>query len=241
MNNKQKYLMGLFVPYGVIMLTAMVLFPGHELLKYPQVAGMAALGVFVLFLKKATWIYRWMVVGFFVMLCGDIAFVFFHNNIFGIGLYLVSYLFVIAALHKKPKFDRLELLAFLGILAIYGVVAVHLLIPNLSTELLIAAMIFGVVLSLMSWTGFMSPRRHFFVRSVAFLFAIGAGFILVSDVAVAYLIFYPGFTGYILWLELLVRATFMAGWLAFALALSGKTLTTDQESLVSKVKSEGGQ
>lgn len=227
MNHKQKYLMGLFVPYGVLMLTAMILFPGHELLKHPQVAGMAALAVFALSLKKPTWTHRWMVVGFFVMLCGDIAFVFFHNNIFGIGLYLVSYLFVIAALHKKPKFDHLEALVLLGILAIYGVVAVHLLIPNLSTELLIAAMVFGVVLSLMSWTGFMTPRRHFFANGAATLFAIGAGFILVSDVAVAYLIFYPGFNGYVLWLELLVRATFMAGWLTFALALSGKTLAAD--------------
>jgi hypothetical protein len=229
MKLKQKWLISLFVPYGLTMLTSMILFPGHELLKYPQVAGMASLGLFVLFLQKTSWTHRWMAVGFFVMLGGDIAFVFFHNNLVGIGLYLVSYLFAIAALHKKPKFDRFEVLAFLGIIAIYGVVAVHLLIPNLSTEMLVAAMVFGLVLSLMSWTGFMAPRRKFFTKGVAALFALGAGFILVSDVAVAYLIFYPGFTGYILWLELLVRFTFMAGWLAFAVALSGKTLTADQE------------
>lgn len=228
MNNKQKWLMGLFVPYGLILLTVMILFPGHELLKYPQVAGMAALVLFVLFQQKTSWTHRWMVIGFFVMLSGDIAFVFFHNNLVGIGLYLVSYLFVIAALHRKPAFNHLEILIFLGIIAIYGVVAVNLLIPNLSTEMLMAALIFGVVLSLMSWTGFMAPRRHFFARGIAALFALGAGFILVSDVAVAYLIFYPGFTGYILWLELLVRFTFMAGWLAFAVALSGESLTAEQ-------------
>ncbi len=219
MNTKQKLLMGLFVPYGLLILMAMILFPGNGLLKFPQVAGMAALGFFVLLQKKTTWTHRWFVIGFFVMLAGDIAFVFMKNNLLGIGLYLVSYLFVISALHRKPKFDLLEILAFVGILGIYCIVAIHLLIPNLPAMMLMAAMVFGLVLSLMSWTGLMTPRRRHFTQFPAILFAIGAGSILVSDIAVAYLIFYPGFNGYVLWLELLVRATFMAGWLAFAMAL----------------------
>jgi hypothetical protein len=229
LNFKRKLLICAFIPYGLLILTIMIRFPDHDLLKYPQVACMAALGIFVLFLKKTSWIHRWMVISFFVMLCGDIAFVFFHNNLVGIGLYLVSYLFIIAALHRNPQFNRFEFLILFGIIAIYSVVTVHLLIPNLSKEMLLAALIFGLVLTLMSWTGFLAPRRDFFVKETALLFAIGAGFILISDVAVAYLIFYPEFTGYILWLELLVRFTFMAGWLMFALALSGETLTAEQK------------
>lgn len=219
MSYKCKWLMGLFIPYGIVIVAMMVLLPGNEILKIPQVAGMAALGFFALLQRKTTWTHRWFVVGFFVMLAGDIAFVFMKNNLLGIGLYLVSYLFVIAALHRKPKYDLPEILAFVGILGLYGIVALHLLIPNLPTMMLFAAMVFGLVLSLMSWTGLMTPRRRYFAKNPATLFALGAGSILVSDVAVAYLIFYPGFTGYVLWLELLVRVTFMAGWLAFALAL----------------------
>jgi len=222
MNSKRKWLFGLFIPYGIAIVAMMIRFPAHELLKFPQVAGMAALAFYVLLQKKASWTHRWLVVGFFVMLGGDIAFVFLKNNLLGIGLYLLSYLFVIAALHKKPKLDLLEMLIFIGIIGIYGIVAIHLLIPNLETMMLFAAMIFGLVLTLMSWTGLMAPRRKYFPKTSARFFALGAGFILISDVAVAYLIFYPGFIGYVLWLELLVRITFMAGWLAFAAAVSGE-------------------
>lgn len=218
MNSKLKWLFGLFIPYSIVIVAMMIRFPAHELLKLPQVAGMAALAFYVLLQKKTTWTHRWLVVGFFVMLGGDISFVFFKNNLLGIGLYLVSYLFVIAALHKKQKLDWLEMLVFIGIIGIYGIVAVNLLIPNLEIMMLFAAMIFGLALTLMSWTGLMAPRRGYFSKTSARFFALGAGFILISDVAVAYLIFYPGFTGYVLWLELLVRITFMAGWLAFAAA-----------------------
>lgn len=219
MNANQKLLLALFLPYSILILGMMAAFPGHGFLKYPQLAGMVALCLFVLAGEKPTWVHRWMAVGYLFMVAGDVVFIFPRNYMIGIGLYLMSYVFVLLALARKgrPALWQWALLA--ALVLIFAGVAANLLLPHATGVLFAAALVFSVILVAMCWVTVSTLRQPRFSRTAARLFAAGGLSILGSDVGVAYLVFDPAFAGYTLWLELWVRATFMAGWLFFTLAL----------------------
>lgn len=219
MNGNQKLLLAIFLPYSVLILGMMAAFPGHGFLKYPQLAGMVALCLFVLAGDKPTWVHRWMAVGCIFMVAGDIAFIFPRNYMIGIGLYLLSYVFVVLALFRKGRPAPGQWLLLAVLVLIFTGVAFHLLLPHAKGGLLAAALVFSLILIAMCWTAFSTLRQPRFPARAARLFAGGGLAILGSDIGVAYLVFDPAFAGYVLWLELWVRATFMAGWLLFTLAL----------------------
>lgn len=230
MNATQKLLLAIFLPYSILILGMMAAFPGHGFLKYPQLAGMVALCLFVLAGEKPDWVHRWMAVGFVFMVAGDVVFIFPRNYMIGIGLYLLSYVFVVLALFRKGRPAAVQWLLLAALVLVFTGVAFNLLLPHATGGLLVAALVFSAILIAMCWTAFSTLRQPRFAPPAARLFAAGGFAILGSDVGVAYLVFDPAFSGYVLWLELWVRATFMAGWLLFTLALGQASPASDRAS-----------
>lgn len=96
-----------------------------------------------------------------------------------------------------------------------------LLRPYVDGVVLVGAMLFGMVLCYMTWSGISTIFWQYYDLKTACLIAISASLILVSDLAVGIASFHPQYSGmFIPWLKNTVWATYIPAWTLLAAVVS---------------------
>ena len=166
--------------------------------------------------------FGWVVAAFGASAAGDLFLTVIHlggglSQIAGMGLFAVAYLLLTVA------FWRGRFVAYgLRYLATYGLVGAALvygLWPRLEGVMRIGLPAFVVVIVVMAWSAATTPTRGVFSRRVGELFAIGAGTLVASDAAVAFVMFSPPPDAWQVPVDAFVRVTYFVGWLLFLLAI----------------------
>jgi hypothetical protein len=112
---------------------------------------------------------------------------------------------------RKFSFGKKDLLMLLPVLAVITPV-LYTLLPRIEGPMFYFAIFFTFVVSFMAWNGLCGIHRGFYTRKVAVRFAIAGFLMLLSDMGVAFVMFYPGMQSNVPWLENEIWITYVPAW-----------------------------
>jgi len=224
MNNTQRILPVIYLLFAILIFFFMSINPEEIMLQYLKLTVMITLFLSVLIMRKKYREQKIMVLAFFFMVIGDYFFVIAKNDILGIGLFLISYIVLIAAFQRNFKVGRAEKFMAIPIVAFFLYVILTLLLPYAKGPMFIGTLVFGAVLCYMTWTALCTIPRRYFKPGIARIIAVAAVILFFSDMGVAYEIYHPQFSGHVLWLNNFVRGSFIFGWTLLAMAVSAENL-----------------
>lgn len=230
----------------VVFSMVMVLLLGVLVLSHIPVDNLAAKGVAKyaliatiftasLFSAKPTRIHKLLGLAIVFLLIGDCFLVLLWNvfsnspgilffiKIFGMIGFLSGYACLIWVYTRKFDFAAKDILAAIPVLVIVIPVSI-ILVPLASEGMRIFAIFFALIVSFMAWCAICTIRRGYYSQKVAIRFALAGFLMFLSDMGVAFIMFYPGMENVPL-LENEVWITYIPGW---ALIL----ITTYEEKLL---------
>lgn len=228
MNNTQRVLLAIYLPFTILVLIFDHLYPEADAVQYVKYAVMTTLFFSVLIMQKQCREQRILVLAFFFMVIADLLSVFsptlhFINcNLKPLGSvgFLLAYLCLIIVYQKNFRIGQVEISAAVPIAALY-IVGLLLLRPYVDKVILVGAMLFGVVLCYMTWSGINTIFWQYYGLKTARLMAISASLILISDLAVGIASFHPQYSGmFIPWLKNIVWAAYIPAWTLLAAVVS---------------------
>jgi hypothetical protein len=207
------------------------LIPDSNLLHYSKFAGTVGLFIFALNIKTKGMTSLMLKIAFFFSALGDFflaamkaIYKNFDGSLYGIGLFLLAYIFLILAFQKFGNVWNIkniwkELIIFIPLLVIVGIFFVTMN-QYLGGIMIPISILFAITITYMTWTAITTLTRGWFKKSTATLIGIAAVLIFISDFAVAYEIFLPAFYNPPAWIEALVRGTFTPAWTLLLLVLA---------------------
>lgn len=232
MNTIQKCLLATYLPIMLLVLVMNGMYHDTKPVDYLKVIVSLSLLVVALSIPKKFTEQKTLAAAFFFMLLGDIFLVIpsTWNNMqidlspAGIASFMVAYLFVIAATQKNFKLGRVEVLTAIPILGAFLYVVTDL-VPYIKGLMFIGVLVFGAVLCYMVWTAVSTVSRKYFIPQVACMMALAGCILFISDIAVAYELYYPLFAEHVpIWINNFVRGTFILGWTILAMVIGEEKL-----------------
>ena len=139
----------------------------------------------------------------------------------GIVLFLVAYLFVVAALWRGRV--RPGDLAWVVPYAALAAVLLVVVAPATTGVLVVAVAVFALVIVTMAWTAAVMRRRGHFSADVSRWAALGAAVLFVSDALVAVVLFTPELIVAPTEVDAFIRATYVLGWVLLLLLVADDT------------------
>jgi hypothetical protein len=217
----------------VIFAMLMVLLTGILVLSHVPVDNLAAKGVAKyaliatiftasLFATKPTRIHKILGLAIIFLFIGDFFLVFLWNvlsnfsdillivKICGMAGFLSGYVCLIWVYTRRFSFAIKDILAAIPVLAVVIPVLI-ILVPRVSGAFLIFALVFALVVSFMAWSAICTLRRGYYSKKVAVRFALAGFLMFLSDMGVAFIMFYPGMENFP-WLENEVWITYIPAW-----------------------------
>ena len=88
----------------------------------------------------------------------------------------------------------------------------YVLLPLIKGPMFYFAIFFTFIVSFMAWNGLCVIHRGFYTRKVALRFAMAGFLMLLSDMGVAFVMFYPGMQTNVPWLENEIWITYVPAW-----------------------------
>jgi hypothetical protein len=230
----------------VIFAMLMVLLAGVLVLSHVPVDNLAAKGVAKyaliatiftasLFAAKPTRIHKILGLGIVFLLIGDFFLVLLWNvftnspdilfvvKICGMAGFLSGYACLIWVYTRKFRFAAKDILAAIPVLIVVIPVLV-ILVPHVSQAMFIFACFFALAVSFMAWRAICTIHGGYYTKKIAIRFALDGYLMFLSDMGVAFIMFYPGMENFP-WLENEVWITYIPAW---ALIL----ITTYEEKLL---------
>jgi len=168
--------------------------------KPTRIHKILGLAIIFLFIGDFFLVFLWNVLGegpLYVKIAGQLAF-------------LSAYICLIWVYTRKFKFAVKDILASLPILAVLIPILI-ILLPRVSSEMLIISLFFALVVSFMAWRAICTVYNGYFINKVAIRFAIAGFLMFLSDMGVAFIFFYPGMENVPL-LENEVWITYIPAW-----------------------------
>lgn len=152
-----------------------------------------------------------------------------NRDLYGMVGFIAAYLFLVAAFQRNFRVGKAELLTAVPFIVIFGIV-LRLLEQYTSGPLLLTAIVLGVVLCYTAVTMVSTLYRGYFEKKNSWMIALAGCILFLSDLVVAFSIFHPNFSGFILWKENVIWVTYMIGWiLLLMITAEDKILANDQE------------
>lgn len=128
----------------------------------------------------------------------------------------------------RPSYPKFELLTALGIMAVFIPVFLSLA-PFFHGIMFSGALLFGLVLCCMAWKALSTLVKGYFNPRASRLIATAGVLIFASDLAVAFSLFHPEFSGsFIPWLENAIWGTFIPAWTLILLLIAEPDLLNSE-------------
>ena len=240
MNKTQKLALQIFLPLTAIIILMIYQIPDSDLVQYMKFASTVALFIYALCIKTEGMTKLMLKIAFLFSAIGDFFLAAmkaidknFDGSLYGIGLFLVAYIFLIIAFQKFGEGWKLnnlkkELLILVPLLFIVGVffVTMHQYLGGIMIPI---SILFAITITYMTWTAITTLSRGWFKRAIAMMIAVAALLIFFSDFAVAYEIFLPAFDNPPAWIEALVRGTFTPAWTLLLVVLGDVKISENSE------------
>lgn len=232
MNNTQRILLAIYLPFTFLVLVFDHLYPGAEFVQYIKYTLMTTLFLSVIIARKKYPVQKVMATAFLFMVIADFFLVFSTtiDNLqtdlspLGIAGFLIAYLFLITAYQRNFSVNKAVIITAVPFILIYIYVFLTLL-PNLKGIMLIGTLIFGVVLCWMAWSSICTIYRGYYSEKAALMIALSGILMFIGDIGVAYSIFHPLYAGiHVPWLKNVIWATYIPGWTLLAVVINEERL-----------------
>lgn len=112
---------------------------------------------------------------------------------------------------RNFSIGKKDLLMLLPVLAVI-VPVLYTLLPRIEGPMFYFGIFFTLIVSFMAWNSLCSLHRGFYTRKVAARFAMAGFLMLLSDMGVAFVMFYPGMQTNAPWLENEIWITYVPAW-----------------------------
>ncbi|OPJ58510.1 lysoplasmalogenase family protein [Clostridium chromiireducens] len=233
MNNAQRILMAIYFPITILILIFDNIYPKENMVLYLKYAIMVTLFLSAITIKKKFFEQKLMALSFFFLVIADFFLVFAYTiqnlkidlSPFGILGFLCAYLCLIVAYQKEFKLGKAEILIAILFIIIF-IVVFCILIPYINNVVMKAGiLIFGAVLSYMTWTSVCTIFRNYFTKKASWIIAVSGSLMFICDVGVAFSIFYPPFVmQHTPWLTNIIWIAYIPGWTLLAVLICEKDL-----------------
>lgn len=219
MSRNQKLVLSVFLTITMIELAAIVIFRNSDAVRYFEFAVTAAMLLLAFAAKKRVREQKLIAASFMFTAVGEFFLLIYPilregetATMQGLASFLLGYVFLIAAFHRKFRWSLPDLLLLIPFLCAVGLLFANLR-SYLAGTMLAAVTAFCGVITIMAWTAVTTLRRGYFARRAAAMAAAAGVMIFASDFGAAFQIFYPPLlSSPSLVTESLVRATFVAAW-----------------------------
>jgi hypothetical protein len=125
--------------------------------------------------------------------------------------FICAYSTLIWLFTRKFSLGKKDLFMLLPVLIVITPV-LYTLLPLIEGPMFYFAIFFTFIVSFMAWNGLCIVHRGFYTRKVAVRFAIAGFLMLLSDMGVAFVMFYPGMQSNVPWLENEIWITYVPAW-----------------------------
>jgi hypothetical protein len=232
MNRIQRMVLASFLTLTVIELILVYIYDTSALVRCVQFSGTVLLFMIAAIVKKEYREQKILVFGFLFSVIGDFFMILLpvirkgaNADLFGIVSFLLSYVFIIWAFNRNFRIklsDGLLALPFISAVVYYFAT----MLQYIKGVMIIAVLLFSLTITIMAWTSVCTLVRGYFTRRVAIIAAIAAAALFLSDMGVAYALFYPPLKGSV-WLEIFIRATYVPAWTLLLVIVCEKNIRMD--------------
>jgi hypothetical protein len=232
MNNTQKVLLSIYLPITFLILVLDNVFPGIDIVWYLKYTIIITLFLSALTIRKKFREQNIMALSLFFVVAADFFLVYsltlknLKINLipFGIIGFLLAYLCLIVAYQKNFRVGKKEIITAVFIIVIFLLVILHL-IPHIKGVMLIETLIFWFVLCYMTWTSICTIFRKYYNAKIARLIALSSILMFICDIGVAYGLFYPVYSEFLITLvKNIVWAAYILGWTFLTIIISEENL-----------------
>ncbi|ADL52254.1 lysoplasmalogenase family protein [Clostridium cellulovorans] len=232
MNNTQRVLLVIY-----ILLTGLILFldrtyPKEDIIIYLKYTIIVTLFLSSIIVEKQYKEQKIMALSFFFVVIADFflvlcdTFVYTTKVIEPLGAmgFLFAYLCLISVYRKKLKITKLEIIVAIPLIIVF-VYSVILLSPYISGLMFIGALIFGIVLCLMTWLSIVTIFNRYYSTKASLLIGFSGILMFICDMAVALSRFHPLFSGdYRMSIANVIWTSYIPGWTLLAVVINEKKL-----------------
>ncbi|WP_010236444.1 lysoplasmalogenase family protein [Clostridium arbusti] len=232
MNNTQRVLLSIYLPITFLILVLDNVFPGVGIVWYLKYTIIITLFLSALNIRKKFREQNIMTLSLFFVVAADFFLVYsltlknLKINLipFGIIGFLLAYLCLIVAYQKNFRVGKKEFITAVFIIVIFLLVSLHL-IPHIKGVMLIETLIFWFVLCYMTWTSICTIFRKYYNAKIARLIALSSILMFICDIGVAYGLFYPVYSEFLITLvKNIVWAAYIMGWTFLTIIISEENL-----------------
>ena len=125
--------------------------------------------------------------------------------------FICAYSTLIWLFTRRFTFRKQDLLMLLPVFVII-IPVLYTLLPLIEGPMFYFAIFFTFIVSFMAWNGLCGLHRGFYTKTVSTRFAIAGFLMLLSDMGVAFVMFYPGMQTNVPWLENEIWITYVPAW-----------------------------
>lgn len=227
MNNTQRTLLATYLPFTFLILIFQKLYQDQPPALYLMFGVRLAMVFTVLFMSRKQKEHGSLILAFLCSLISDFFFVYLkargwadpNRELYGMLGFIAAYLFFILAFNKNFSMKKREWLTVLPFAAIFLFVFSQLY-TFAQGVMFPAAIVIGVVLCFTAMTMVATLYRGYFSKKAAWFIAVAGCIIFLSDMVVAYSIFYPPWKEFVLWKENVIWITYVPGWTLLMVFLS---------------------
>jgi len=232
MNNTQRIILAIYIPITLLIIILHNICEKENMVLYIKYTIMISLSLSAIVVNKKFREQKFMALSFFFLVVADffLVFVCTIDNLkidfttFGAVGFLLAYLCLIVAYQKNFKVGKEESLTAIVILIIFIFIFISLK-PYVKGLMLLGTLVFGGVLSYMTWTSICTIFRKYFSPKSAWLIAISGSLMFICDMGVAFARFNPFYSGrYNSWLQNIIWTTYIIGWALLAVIISEENL-----------------
>ena len=165
---------------------------------------------------------------FFLVLMGTLPFFTKDDlfvKVFGMAGFLCAYFTLAWLFTRNFSLGKKDLIKTLPVLVVIIPVLLTL-VPLIQGPMVIFAIFFTCIVSFMAWNGLCATHRGFYTPAVARRFALAGFLMLLSDMGVAFVFFYPGLVHNAPWLENEIWITYVPAWTLVLINLLEEKLQT---------------
>lgn len=253
MNNTQRTIIAIYLPLTILIIIFHIFYQQQDVVLYLKYMTMFTMLLTAVFVKKKFREQKIIAVAFFFVIISDFFFVFsltldnfaINRDLFGMLGFLLAYVCLILAFSRNFKIGKIEIIIAVPIVAAFLFVFLSLK-QYIKGPMFIAAIVFGIILFFMTWSAVSSMFRGYFSRKAARIIALVGLLLLISDLGgVAYNMFDPNFSDFVLWNKNLIWGTYVPSWALMLFIICEENLTAsvaqkqDQRCMNSVTSSAG--
>jgi hypothetical protein len=232
MKESQRILLSIYIPFTILILILDRIYPQSETVQYTRYLLMVTLALSTAVVKKKYREQKIMSLSFLFLVIADFFLVFSTTidsltmdlSMFGILGFMLAYICLIAAYQKNFRIGKGEIISAIPVVAIFVLVYIDLL-PYLNGIMVFMTIVFGAVLSYMTWSAVSTIFRKYFTKKTSLLLAVSGMLMYICDIGVAYSLFHPEYsTTYAAWLKNIVWAAYIPGWTLLSVVINEDNL-----------------